>query len=181
MNVLQARFVDRFQVGYRPQGGKHFVLVALGDKAYALEWRAVDEMAADLRRRLEVPEQDAGHFTVTLAGTTWVLPRPLAWALRAALIAKARDAEEQEKAPAIAMDQALLMRSAAPVGLSSDPKIQDRAALEAAHDRDLRRFVPLRGIKSKEEFGRPTVLNRALTLEERLAGLDVRRLRKVLA
>lgn len=181
MIIVQARFVDRFSVGYRPQAGEHYVLVALGDKTYGLQWRAADDLAMDMKRRLADGVDDGTGFAVSLAGTTWVLPRPLACALRVALVAKARAAEEQEKAPSIAMDQAVLMRTCAPLGFSSDPKIQDRAALEAAHDRDLRRFVPVKGIKSKEEFGRPTVLNRSLTTEERLAGLGVEMLRKVLA
>jgi hypothetical protein len=76
-----------------------------------------------------------------------------------ALQAKARDAEEIAKASDIAFDQAILIRAGVPFGFSSDQKIQDEAAKEAAWNTDLRRYMP-GGIKSEEQFGRPAVIIR---------------------
>lgn len=77
--------------------------------------------------------------------------------LAGALIQQARDAEEQAKAEQVAADAALLLRTGAPFGFTSDPKIRDEAGKQAAHDRTLRRALP-GGIKSKEMFGRPAVI-----------------------
>lgn len=74
-----------------------------------------------------------------------------------AIRAKAREAEEQAKAPQIAADSGLLLRAGVPLGLSSDPKIKDEARKIAAHDRSLRRALP-GGIKSSVQLGRPAIV-----------------------
>lgn len=61
-------------------------------------------------------------------------------------------AEEAEK-ERIARDSAILLRAGAPLVLSARPDIQDEAVKMAAHDRDLRRYMP--SIKSQESFGAP--------------------------
>lgn len=73
------------------------------------------------------------------------------------LTAKARQAEEQARAPEIAWDSAILLRSGAPLGFSSDPKIQGEALKSALYSRDLRRYLP-GGIRSKAIFGQPTMV-----------------------
>jgi hypothetical protein len=84
------------------------------------------------------------------------IPAKAARKLWKATVAATRLAEEQAKAPAIAMDQAILFRAGAPFGLSSDPKIQAEAGKEAAWNTDLRRFIR-GGIRSKRMLGAPVV------------------------
>lgn len=83
----------------------------------------------------------------------WRSADELATALRAC----ARKCEEQEKAEQIAKDAGLLLRAGVPIGLTSDPRIQDAAASIAAWDRDLRRALP-GGVKSEEHVGAPTII-----------------------
>ena len=74
-----------------------------------------------------------------------------------AMKAQCRRREEIKNAPAIALDQALLLRKGIPLGLTSHPKIQAEAAKEAAWNRDLRRYLP-GGVKSHEQVGTPAVV-----------------------
>lgn len=160
--LIQARLATECTVGHR--GDKVFLevrgILTAQRGQYLMTWQAADELAADLRRRLGQEGDEGPDFlAVELARVTWLVPRSHARALQAALGAKARDAEEQAKAPAIAADQAILMRTRAPFGFSSDPRIQGEAAKAAAWDRDLRRFIrPPQSIRSAETFGRPTIL-----------------------
>lgn len=73
-----------------------------------------------------------------------------------ALRIKASEAEEEAKHEQITLDQALLMRSGAPFGLTNHPQIIADAKKEAAHNRELRKAIP--SIKSREIFGRPRVI-----------------------
>jgi len=85
------------------------------------------------------------------------LPWNVALDVASALREKAKDAEEVAKAEGIIFDQALLIRTGAPIGLSSHPDIQAEAAREAVGNRQLRRCLP-GGVKSQEQFGRPTII-----------------------
>lgn len=67
-----------------------------------------------------------------------------------------RSADEYDKANRIIGDCALLQRAGVPLGLSSHPKILAQVGNEAAHNRDLRRYLP-GGVKSQEQFGMPTI------------------------
>lgn len=67
-------------------------------------------------------------------------------------------AEEHAHANRIIGDSALLLRKGIPLGFSNHPKILRESAKEAAHNRDLRRYLP-GGVKSKEQFGQPTIIN----------------------
>lgn len=78
-------------------------------------------------------------------------------AIAKSLLAKAREAEELEKADDVARDHAILLRAGFPVGLTRHPKIQDEAVKIAAWNRDLRRYMP-GGIKSQEQLGTPSVI-----------------------
>lgn len=85
------------------------------------------------------------------------LPWEAALQVAQAIQFKAKAAEEFAKAEQIALDQALLMRSGTPVGLTDNPDILKQAANEAAWNSALRRRLPAGGIRSGERFGRPTV------------------------
>jgi hypothetical protein len=73
-----------------------------------------------------------------------------------------RQADEYDNANRIIGDSALLLRAGVPLGLSNHPKILERARVEAAHDRTLRRAMP-GGIKSEQQFGRPSIINHGTT------------------
>jgi hypothetical protein len=66
-------------------------------------------------------------------------------------------AEEILHAEQIAFDSAILIRAGAPFTLTDNPKIQDMAATEAAHNRTLRRSA-LQGIKSTAIVGTPSLI-----------------------
>lgn len=101
--------------------------------------------------------QEGEHVHVIYNGKLVLdIPYSIAGNLAHMLNSKAKQAEEYAKAEQIIADHALLMRSGAPFGLSDNPKIQDAAATVAAHDRDLRRFMP-GGVKSQEHLGVPSV------------------------
>jgi len=101
--------------------------------------------------------QDGNHVLLLINGAlVQIMPWQRALECAAALQSVARKAEEWDKAEAIAMDQAILMRSGAPFGLTDHPRIQQEAIKLAGHDRDLRRYLPS-GIKSKSVVGTPTV------------------------
>jgi len=84
------------------------------------------------------------------------MPWGMAIEVARALLAKAREAEEHEQAQAVALDQALLIRAGARIGLTSNPEILKQAAKEAAWNSDLRRYLP-GGIRSHEIVGRPII------------------------
>lgn len=84
------------------------------------------------------------------------LPWDAALALARAIMAQARKVEELVKAEEIIGDQAVLMRTGFPLGLSSNPAIMKEAAKEAAWNTELRRAIP--SIKSAEKFGMPSLI-----------------------
>jgi hypothetical protein len=101
--------------------------------------------------------QEGGQVLLIVAGRAVLeIPWRKADAVARAIVAKARAAEEHEKAMGIARDQAILLRAGVPLGLTSNPKIQDEAAKIAAWDRDLRRYMP-GGVKSEEQLGTPAI------------------------
>lgn len=85
------------------------------------------------------------------------LPWNVALDVARAIYEKAKDAEEVANAEGIVFDQALLIRMGARIGFSSHPGIQAEAAKEAVGNRELRRYLP-GGVKSQEQFGRPTII-----------------------
>lgn len=73
--------------------------------------------------------------------------------LERAVRAKRLRAEEYAKAEQISKDSAILLRAGARMVLSDRADIKQEAVKLAAHDRDLRRFMP--SIRSQESFGHP--------------------------
>ena len=84
------------------------------------------------------------------------MPWHVALDIARALEKKARKAEEIAKAAGLIFDQALLIRTGAPLGFTDNPDIQSEAAKEAAHNSDLRKYL-LGGVKGTEQFGSPNV------------------------
>jgi hypothetical protein len=81
-----------------------------------------------------------------------------ALALAKALYIKAKQAEEWAKADQVMGDQALMLRTNAPFGLTNNPAILKEAAKEAQWG-DMRRYVPMKGVPSREAFGTPAIIN----------------------
>lgn len=70
---------------------------------------------------------------------------------------QAKKAEEYARAEQIVADQAILTRAGFPIGLSNNRDILEEAANEAAWNSALRRYMPLKGIRSGESFGTPAL------------------------
>ena len=85
------------------------------------------------------------------------LPWEKADALWKAIRAQTKRAEEEAMAQPIIMDQALLLRIGARLGLTNRADLQAAAGKEAAWNRDLRRYLP-GGVKSQEAVGTPTLI-----------------------
>lgn len=89
------------------------------------------------------------------------LPYQAAEQLSRAILAKAKQAEEQAHALDIVSDQAILTRLGIPFGLSNRRDILKEAANEAAWNSKLRRYIPparAGGIASQAIFGTPAVI-----------------------
>lgn len=71
--------------------------------------------------------------------------------------AKAKLAEEQAHLDEIAYDSAVMLRAGLPFVLSNRRDVLDVAKREAAWG-NLRRYMPDRGIRSREKFGTPTLI-----------------------
>jgi len=110
------------------------------------------------REREAAIRQEGGRVLVIVDGRAVLdLPWEAALALADALKQKGRSAEEFVKRDAIAMDQAILLRAGATIGLSDRADVQEVAGREAAYNTRLRRMMP-GGVKSSEQIGRPAVL-----------------------
>lgn len=90
------------------------------------------------------------------------LPWEMALEVAKAITLQARDIEEDIKHEPIIADSALLIRSGAPIGLSSNPAILNEAAKEAVHNTRLRRHIPstsgIGAINSKGIVGKPRLI-----------------------
>jgi len=110
------------------------------------------EYVAQIRIRTE------GADVILIAEGKAVITAPWNAALDIAheLVAAARRAEEHAKAENIIFDNALLIRSGAPFGLSSHKDIVAESIKEAGHNTTIRRHMP-GGIKSTSIVGAPEV------------------------
>lgn len=88
------------------------------------------------------------------------MPPEAARAIGRALLLKAQEAEEYAKHNQLILDGALALRVGIPIGFSNNPKIMSEVRKEAQSNRDLRRYHP-GGIRSKEQFGLPTLTQTA--------------------
>jgi len=88
------------------------------------------------------------------------LPWDAALMLADAIKVQARRIEEWVKADQVVNDQAFVMRKGLPFGLTSNPMIISEAKKEAAHNPQLRRYIPHvpTGIRSREALGTPRLI-----------------------
>lgn len=101
--------------------------------------------------------QEDNRVLLMRGSTTLSMPWEVALALGQALIAKAREAEATTKVQDIIQDQSILTRLGVPFGLSNDPRVQAEAKKEAQWGSWFRRMIPLKGIRSREAVGTPTI------------------------
>lgn len=137
-----------------------------GEPAFEGTWQAADDLCDALERH-DVALNLLGFAAVRHEGARTIvafegkcvldLERRISDALAVALRVKARKVEEREKAEAIAMDHAILIRAGVPLGLSNSTRIQDEASKLAAWDTALRRNMP-GGVRSTEVFGTPEII-----------------------
>ena len=88
------------------------------------------------------------------------LPWDAALELSKAFRIQAARAEQTAKTAQVIADQALLIRKGLPISLTPNPAVFKEAGNEAAHNRDLRRFIP-GGVPDKVEFGFPRLRGKA--------------------
>lgn len=91
----------------------------------------------------EVTVRQEGTRVLVIADGRAVLDLPWegATAVAKALYRQSKKAEELAKAGQIVMDEAILLRSGAPVSLTNQPDIRKEAAKEAAWNSQLRRYI----------------------------------------
>ncbi len=85
------------------------------------------------------------------------IPYQVALRLSDLLLRAGKAAEEAANVAQVVEDGAILARAGVPIGLSDDPKVQDEIKKSAAWDKKLRKAMP-GGVKSKEVFGKPTLI-----------------------
>lgn len=104
-----------------------------------------------------VVADEGAKVVLSIDGRRIVMPPEVALKLSQHLYHRAKKAEEYRDANRIIMDQAILQRAGAPLGLSLNRKIQEEARKEAQWNSDLRRYMPLRGIEPRAIIGTPTI------------------------
>lgn len=111
--------------------------------------------------------QEGEKVILVVDGKSYLeLPWDAALQIGKAMQIQARKAEEIAKAQQIAFDQGVIIRSGFPVGLTNNPAIHKEAAKEAAHNKVLRKMPG--GIKSQSSVGKPRVIKKQPTEEQRL-------------
>ena len=104
-----------------------------------------------------------GHrVVIILDGKGADLPWEAALELGRGIITQARRIEEEIKAEEIIADQAFLIRSGAPFGLSRNLSILNEAGKEAVYNPELRHCIPSTGgigaINSRGIIGQPNLI-----------------------
>lgn len=156
--VVEGRTPNGFDCGRRKHEGRWIVALAFeGGRAFAFSWQRADEYARKLRHAVAELEDGETLVRIDLPGATYLLPIAGAVDVHRALIAKARECEEQEAAESIAYDAAILARAGANFGLSSDPAIQAEALKIAQWDTNLRRYM--RTSPRARVLGAPRIIN----------------------
>ncbi len=104
--------------------------------------------------------QEGPEVHLIIDGRALRMPWNVCLDLATALTIQARKAEEVAKHEQITFDQALLIRTGAPLGLTDNPDIKRQAAIDAASDPKLRKYIP-GGVHERsqghEQFGAPVV------------------------
>jgi len=114
--------------------------------------------------RIQIAHDGNGKVILAINGKVTVLPIDVAERVARGLVRKAREAEELVQANRIIMDNALMQRAGANIGLSDHPKIKEESIKEALYNRDLRRYLPkgsgMGDIKTRGVVGAPSLFKR---------------------
>jgi hypothetical protein len=105
--------------------------------------------------------REGTYVVMEIGGKIITLSHEQALQLSGVIRHQAKKAGEQARAEAIAMDQAILLRSGFPLGLSSHPLIKKEAVKEACWNSNLRRYIrrsKMGNIKSVEAVGEPSII-----------------------
>lgn len=94
-----------------------------------------------MSERIQIAHDGNGKVILTINGRATILPVDVADRVARGLTRKAREAEELIQVNRIIMDNALMQRAGANIGLSDNPKIKDESIKEALYNRDLRRYL----------------------------------------
>ena len=97
----------------------------------------------------------------TVLDLPWDAAKDVAKAMRL----QAARAEQTAKVVQVIADQALLIRKGIPLSLTPNPEVFAEAGKEAAHDRNLRRYLP-GGVPSGVKFGMPRLFGRRPKAED---------------
>lgn len=92
--------------------------------------------------KITLKQEGANVLLIVDGKLVSIMPWQAAEQVSKALLAQARKAEEIDKAENIIHDNAILTRAGFPMGLSNHPLIIEETKKEAAHNRDLRRYIP---------------------------------------
>jgi hypothetical protein len=179
------------------QDGAQVLLVLNGRRLLGMGWKPALEFCSALDQHLRnaearewdpeepiLPEagvkigaaaltvrQDLGKILVIGNGRLlFDMPAAVARQVWRAVKGKAKLAEEHDAADRVIADNALLLRTGAPFGLSDNPRILAESAKEAAHNRDLRRFIP-GGVQADRLRGAPRVSIETRTPAQQLRDL----------
>jgi hypothetical protein len=109
---------------------------------------------------MDVRVLDDGHVDVLLQGALWISASAAdARRIGESILQVSGMVEEEQDSERIIYEQALLTRTGAlpGLGLSDNPKINAAARVEAAHNRDLRRYVPTPNYVGEFVAGLPTL------------------------
>ncbi len=165
-----------------------------GRPAFLMGWRELDAYCKQLQRLLDDPlnretalnvdsqngrtrfefKRDVVRVGSKIEGrVVMILNEKFCQEIVNTLRAHARKLEEKEPkiADAIALDNAIMVRSGAPVGLSNNAKIIDLTKKLAASDRTARMVKAAEGVQSREIVMPPTLIHGELTEEQKLARL----------
>lgn len=111
-------------------------------------------------KQLDVRLDEAGGHVVILSEGREAARFPVgevAERVAKAILIQSKRGEEVLNAENIILDNAILLRAGASIGLSNHPKIREETAKEAVSNRNLRRYMP-GGVRGRTMFGTPTII-----------------------
>ena len=130
------------------------------DVARSIMWKARDiiphEADTIFPVRIRRIDQDILVEDARSGNALFILPIEAAHRVGEAMISKARDIESEDISDELAFDQGILLRKGVPLGLTSNPRIQDEAAKIAAWDGRLRRYIR-GGVRRLNHVGTPGI------------------------
>jgi hypothetical protein len=110
-----------------------------------------------MQKRVSIRQEGISVLVVVDGRAVLEMPWQAALDVSMAIRIQAKEAEALAKVEGIIWDQAILVRSGAPFGLTSHRDMLKEATKEAAWNSPLRKYMP-GGIKSQAVFGVPRLI-----------------------